>query len=283
MRGEVPTDTDVVDHLLAVHQANAGFTESCALKCRDDSGQNSYEALARLIDPEKHTDVLDLACGSGALLAISHQRVGSQVNFTGVDISAEELVLARQRNPDAAIKLHQGTAQNLHFVGDHSIDVMLCHWALTLLNDVPLVLQEIDRVLRPRGVFSAIVDGDPSTAPMYTQVHDIIYRWVEEVCPQYGVSDLGDPRVRTADALHGLTLAAFPRAQIEIHPLVFTLNGPPDLVAREASGFFYAAFVLPSPQYRQMLEELEALFEQRSDGGPSSFALPVNQLVIRKS
>lgn len=281
VRGETPTAADLRDHLLAVHRDHAGFTESCALKCRDEHGMNSYEALAAVIDLERHKDVLDLACGSGALLAISRQRCGPDVNLAGVDISSEELVLARKRNSDASIKLHQGVAQSLHFAADRSIDVVLCHWALTLLNDVPVVLQEIKRVLRPGGVFSAIVDGDPSTAPAYSQVHNIIYGWVQEVYPNYGRSELGDPRIRATDGLEKLTRAEFPDAEVEIRPLVFSLQGTPDILAREASGFFYASFVLPKPLHRQMLDELESLFEEQANGGSSRFALPVNQLVIR--
>ena len=64
---ERPSELELREHLLAVHRRHAGFTESCARRCRDGSGRNSYEWLAEAIDPNRHQRVLDLACGSGVL------------------------------------------------------------------------------------------------------------------------------------------------------------------------------------------------------------------------
>ena len=44
-RGLSPSDADLRDHLLTVHNHNVGFTETLAWKCRDSNGRNSYELL----------------------------------------------------------------------------------------------------------------------------------------------------------------------------------------------------------------------------------------------
>ena len=72
-------------------------------------------------------------------------------------MSADELTLARQRVPDPAVKLHLGLAQHMAFIADRSIDVVLCHWGLTLMDPVEQVLAEVRRVLRPEGILAAIV------------------------------------------------------------------------------------------------------------------------------
>lgn len=279
-RGQLPNHADLREHLLAVHRDHAGFTESCALRCRDKSGRNSYELLADVVDPIRHSRVLDLACGSGVLLEICSRRCGPNAELTGVDMSAEELALAGQRGLDPTIKLYEGIAQDLCFIADGSFDVVLCHWALTLMDQVPLVLREVKRVLKPDGVFAAIVDGDPATTPGYSEIHDLIYNLVRREQPNFGEIDLGDPRVRTGQALKQLAIESFEGAQLNIEPMVFDLHAPPDVLAREAAGFFYASFMLSPPAHRQMLEELEALFAGQRQAGRSRFALPVNRLVI---
>lgn len=94
-RHERPSDADLRDHLMTVHRAHAGFTESCAIQCRDRSGLSSYEFLAEVVDPSLHRCVLDLACGSGVLLEICHRRCGSGTALIGLDMSFAELDLAR--------------------------------------------------------------------------------------------------------------------------------------------------------------------------------------------
>ena len=280
MRGEQPSDKSLREHLLLVHRSHPGFTESCALKCRDSLGRNSYELLASVVDPKRHSHILDLACGSGVLLEVCRQRCGPNSELTGVDMSPEELVLARQRNPHLENNLHVGMAQNLHFIGDDFFDVVLCHWALTLMDQVPLVFREVKRVLKKNGVFAAIVDGNPETAPGYAELHKIIYSFVRQQCPNYGGTDLGDPRVREGVSLERLAEQTFTDAEVKIEPMIFCLDATPDVLAREVAGFFYASFVVAPQEQDHMLEQLERFFTKQGKGNRCRFSLPVNKLVV---
>lgn len=280
MRGEQPSDESLREHLLLVHRDHPGFAESCALKCRDSLGRNSYELLAGVMDPKRHSHILDLACGSGVLLEVCRQRCEPSSELIGVDMSVEELVLARQRNPDLENNLYVGVAQDLHFIDDDFFDIVLCHWALTLMDQVPLVLREVKRVLKKNGVFAAIVDGDPKTAPGYDELHKIIYSFVKQQHPNYGGVDLGDPRVREGASLERLAKQTFTDAEVEIEPLVFYLDATPDVLAREVAGFFYASFVVAPQDKDHMLMQLERFFEKQRKGNQCRFSLPVNKLVV---
>ena len=282
LRGEQPSAADLRDHLMTVHRNYPGFTESCALRCEDNLGRNSYEFLADIVDPSQHRRVLDLACGSGVLLEICNRRFGESVALHGLDMSIEELELARKRNSNPLIELHQGVAQNLGSFDDGIFDVVLCHWGLTLMDQVPQVLREVSRVLKPDGIFAAIVDGDPATAPGYAKIHNVIYNSVQREHPNYGKADLGDPRVRTSKDLKQLAFGSFKCAQVHIDSSVFDLYDMPDVLAREAAGFFYASFVLSTSAHNQMLRELEEFFAGRNKNEGSSFSLPVNRLVVRQ-
>ena len=281
-RGEAPDGDSLRDHLQAVHCAHAGFTEACASRCRDARGRSSYAWLAEIIEPPGHRDVLDLACGSGPLLALAHALHGNRIRLTGVDMNDEELALARKRLPDGALTLHCGLAQAMTFIPDSSQDAVLCHWALTLMDPVAPVLAEIHRVLRSGGTFAAIVDGEMDSAPGYRAVHDLIYGWVQRAFPAYGRFDLGDARVRSTQELSDLAASTFREAEVRIEPAVLHLQDEPLALAREAAGFFYAAFVL-SPQDRDtMINELAAML-QAQDGEMPTFAMPINRLVVTRS
>ena len=123
--GQQPTSSDLQDHITAVHDKNAGFTEAVAWNCRDLNGQNSYELLADIVDQRYHSNVLELACGSGVLLDLCNQRFNAEVVFSGIDISQAELKLAQKRLYHTDIKLHQSAAQELNFIADSSVDVVL--------------------------------------------------------------------------------------------------------------------------------------------------------------
>ena len=87
--------------------------------------------LAEVVPDIDGICVLDLACGSGPLLKILYDR-NKNLKLKGVDISREELALAKARLPNSAVDLFELKAQNLTAIDDNSVDIVLCHWALTL-------------------------------------------------------------------------------------------------------------------------------------------------------
>jgi ubiquinone/menaquinone biosynthesis C-methylase UbiE len=280
--GQQPSSADLHDHLSEIHKNNAGFTELIAWNCRDADGKNSYELLADIIDQKYHSNVLDLACGSGVLLDLCNQRFGNKVSFLGIDISDTELKLASARLAQTDVTLHQGMAHDLAFIPDTSVDVILCHWALTLMDPIVPVLATVKRILKESGIFAAIVDGDAKTAPGYLEIHDIIYAHAQRKYPDYGVIELGDPRVRTTEKLQELIKKTFVNSHINITPLVMRFKAAPDILARQAAGFFYASFVLSAAEHHQMLDELETHFASTMENGEGCFFMPVNRLVVQE-
>jgi len=282
---ERPTPADLREHLLEVHRQQTGFTETCATNSRDARGRNSYEWLLEALDADCHGTVLDLACGSGPLTELCHRRLPQGVQVIGVDMSDEELALARRRVPAEAATFHRAMAQDMAFLDTGSADAVLCHWALTLMDPVEPVIMEIERVLRTGGVFAAIVDGDMRSTPCYEAQHRIIFDWVRREFPRYGSIDLGDPRVRTPDALCELVNEFFREDDIVIEPSVVRLVGDPRTLAMQAAGFFYASFVLSPEYHARMLDDLERDFATRTAdpaGTASAFHMPLNRLVVRR-
>ena len=280
-----PDDNALLNHLRTVHRHNAGFTEKCASICRDKAGRNSYEWLAEIVPDIDGIRVLDLACGSGPLLKILYDR-NKNFKLKGADISPEELELAKARLPKGSVDLFELKAQNLTAIDDNSIDVVLCHWALTLMNPITPVLNEIRRVLSSGGKFAALVNGPMDAAPGYSDVYNLIYEYVQAKLPRYGEIDLGDPRIRSTDSLKNLLSEAFTDSNISIETSMVSMEGPVAEVAETTAGFFYASFIL-SPETREvMLSKLSDLLtiskQSRDLERQGRFSMPINRLVITK-
>ena len=280
-----PDGKALIAHLRTVHKNNAGFTEKCPSICRDKAGRNSYEWLAEIVPNTDGIRVLDLACGSGPLLKILYDR-NKNLRLKGVDMCPEELALAKARLPGGVVDLFELKAQNLTAIDDNSIDVVLCHWALTLMKPITPVLNEVSRILSSGGRFAALVDGPMNAAPKYSDVHNLIYRFVQAKLPKYGEIDLGDPRIRSTDRSKNLLHEAFPDAKVNIETSVVFMEGPVTEVAETAAGFFYASFILPPETRRVMLSELSNLLAiSKQSGDPERqgrFSMPINRIVVRK-
>ena len=278
-----PDSSALVDHLKTVHQENAGFTELCASSCRDEIGRNSYEWLAELVPNNESLNVLDLACGSGPLLKILFDR-NKNLNLKGIDMCPEELALANTRLINSGVNLIESRAQNLIAINDNSIDIVLCHWALTLMDPIAPVLDEVRRVLTPKGRFVALVDGPISAAPGYKEVHDLIYSYVQKEIPSYGKIDLGDPRVRGSESLSNLIKKAFPESNVTIETNVVSLEGPVIKVAEIAAGFFYATLILKPETRKLIITNLSKLLtiskESANIERQGRFSMPIRRLLV---
>lgn len=284
--GICPSNNDLLEHLDIIHKNYAGFTEKVATSCRDSNGKNSYELLLNIVDKDKHknSNVLDIACGSGFLLELLFSKSFTyESQLTGIDISESELQLAHKKLSHLDVNLYKDKAQNLHFIENNSQDLIFCHWALTLMNPIIPVLKNIKRIIKSKGIFSAIVDGDLNSAPGYSQVHDIIYKHTQKKYSKYGSIEMGDIRVRSAKSLNQLTKEIFTDAKVSIFSHILSMKETPIILAKEVSKFFYASLVLSTNDRKKLISELEDYFHAESIEGFSVFNLPVNQLIINQN
>jgi ubiquinone/menaquinone biosynthesis C-methylase UbiE len=104
--------------------------------------------------------VLDLGCGSGRDCYVLSQLVGRAGRVIGVDMTEEQLSVARrhldyhaERFGYANVEFQQGYIEDLAAVGveDGSVDLVVSNCVLNLSPDKPRVFAEIFRVLKPGG------------------------------------------------------------------------------------------------------------------------------------
>jgi SAM-dependent methyltransferase len=142
------------EYLQEWHQRHPGATSVVLGPLTDQSGRSSYELLAEAIR-RGGEPVLDLACGDGQLLDL----LRIDRSCLGADRSGAELHAAGERLGRFAV-LMQADASCLP-IATSAFGTVSCHYALMLLQPLEQVLMEIARVLRPDGLFAAVVPASP--------------------------------------------------------------------------------------------------------------------------
>lgn len=129
----------------ARYDGHADWYDSTFRSYGDGDGGGSAGLLARLLGPADPGDplCLDVGCGTGL-----HFGAVAAEGYTvvGVDLSADQLRIARSRNPRVA----RADAGRLPLL-DRSVPVVVMTFTHTDVDDFGAVIAEAARVLRPGG------------------------------------------------------------------------------------------------------------------------------------
>jgi SAM-dependent methyltransferase len=245
--------------LRAFHARHPGATARTMRAGRTAEGLSSYEILARVVPPAPGpVTIVDLACGDGYLLELLADRgvaSASGARLVGVDMSEEELAAARERLGSGRAELLLERAQRLPLL-DRSVDYLLCHMALMLMDPVEEVVREIDRVLKPGGVFCAVVGVGDSGGGAYADFVAVLRETLGR--RQLAPLALGDPRTQSAEGLRALFGPESGLAgRVEVEELVLHLDGPAEQV-REFLTATYWSSLLAEEEWREVDREVRA-------------------------
>jgi demethylmenaquinone methyltransferase/2-methoxy-6-polyprenyl-1,4-benzoquinol methylase len=131
--------------------------------------------------------VLEIGFGTGHCLVSLANAVGVTGRVTGLDISDGMLAIARERLREQGLSdrvdLHLGDAANLNFIEASSLDGVFMSFTLELFDnpEIPRVLQECHRVLKPGGRLAVV--AMTKTDPPGLAVR--LYEWFHEHMPDY--------------------------------------------------------------------------------------------------
>jgi len=269
-------DPDAFLH--AFHARHPGVTVNLMARGTSPQG-SSYEILANEVpQAAPGLTVLDLGCGSGYLLELLQRREQPGLQLIGADMSAEELALARQRLGTDVSFLHE-PAQRLS-LPTASVDVVLCHMALMLMAPLEPVVAELRRVLRPQGLFSAVVNAYSQTpTPVVRTFGGLLHETIQQGGPV--PPDLGDARMHNQDGIKAVFSPENGFDQLTLEEVPVQLSGTLEQVA-DFFGSSYNVFAL-GDRRGEFMRRLHAGLEplQEADG-QVPFAMTTLKLRCRR-
>ena len=131
--------------------------------------------------------ILEIGFGTGHCLVSLAKAVGQAGKVIGLDISDGMLSIARERlqkeGLSDCVDLHLGDAEKLDFIEAGTLDGVFMSFTLELFDnpEIPRVLQECHRILRPGGRLAVV--SMTKTNPPGVAVR--MYEWFHEYMPNY--------------------------------------------------------------------------------------------------
>jgi ubiquinone/menaquinone biosynthesis C-methylase UbiE len=107
----------------------------------------SSKAIARRVAVfwQRGSNVLDVGCGAGHYLRSLRREIGHVFDYTGVDITADHLALAKMAfDADKRAHFEYGDIFDLHY-RDSEFDIVIC---TNLLQNLPSIVQPLSELAR---------------------------------------------------------------------------------------------------------------------------------------
>ena len=140
----------------------------------------------RLLNALPGERVLEVGCGTGrSLIALAHA-VGSTGQVCGIDLSPGMIDVAREQvskaNSINTVTLNRGSAVHLPYAAS-SFDAIFSSFMLDLIDtpDIPLVLDEMRRVLKPGGRVGLVSMSKACEGNVIVKVYERFHRWLPKL------------------------------------------------------------------------------------------------------
>jgi ubiquinone/menaquinone biosynthesis C-methylase UbiE len=190
--------------------------------------------LLEITDLRPGERVVDVACGTGAVVRQAVQIVGPDGAVVGIDLNPAMLAVGQSvvRANGTPVEWREANAQALP-LEDNSYDVATCHHGLQFIPDRVGALREMYRVLRPGGRAAAAVwrslEHNPVSQLIWETVARHLDATVDSLIPSFSLGN--------AETLCALFEAAG-FADISVHARRHTVREPydPQFIRRALAG-----------------------------------------------
>ena len=149
--------------------------------------ERKYSRMAiELLSIKEGETVLEIGFGTGHSLSRLAKSVGKTGRVYGIDISSGMLEVTSERLYNSElldkVKLHYGDAVNLPY-SDGIFDVAFISFTLELFdtNEIPRVLEEVRRVLKPWGRVGVVSISKENGRSLLLR----LYEWAHKQWPKY--------------------------------------------------------------------------------------------------
>ena len=272
--------------LMSTHDAIPGITENVLSSGKTPDGRSSYEVLADAALLRPGMTVIDLACGSGPLLALVSSRIGPSGHAFGIDLNGSELALAEKRLRSCGnVEFRRESADSLS-VPDSSADAVLCHMALMLFQPPDPVLSEIARTLRPGGILAGVLPGLNGGNALFSALRETLSETVGKDVPAERRLALGNRETGNALLLKDLlSKTGHFEDSLRVVDFEVVFRDVPESLSERFLPFFYYTALLSESAKKELHHTWTSLFRNRMDGknDTAEFRLPLSVFTIQKA
>ena len=168
-----------------------------------------HQLLLPMLNWQSGQSILDVACGTGSLLAAMNAR--KQIRGFGIDISERMIELAKARNP--GMEFHVSGCESVP-CPDESMDIITVCAAYHHFPDVRAFAKEAGRVLKPGGLIYVADMYVPSFVkalvnpfvPLLFKGGDVRFYSPKEICRNFGRHGFSETDVKTTSNLQIVTM-----------------------------------------------------------------------------
>jgi ubiquinone/menaquinone biosynthesis C-methylase UbiE len=140
------------------------------------------EVMLDRLSPVHGDRVLDIACGTGIVARLAHDRVGPGGAVVGVDVSPGMLEVARAVAP--GITWRDGSALDLPLAVGERFDVVTCQQGLQFFPDRAAAAHQMRRALAPGGRLGVATWRPAGEIAMFLQLQAVAERHLGPVVDQ---------------------------------------------------------------------------------------------------
>jgi ubiquinone/menaquinone biosynthesis C-methylase UbiE len=204
-KGEKPTNQEWHEHLWDYHQRLSGKWEDWHMGCKTNLGGTSTEVLSQAIPQSRlsNATIIDLACGSGPLTKHLTELTPPPKKIYAIDYSPGELNIAKDKIKAPYVEFFCEPAHKLP-VSNESVDIVFCHMAIMLMRPVEPVIQEIHRVLKPGGMFAAVVMDPTAFHGSFTIFLKVFLEQAKNLIPNLKAAHTSDSRFDSWEGIRSL-------------------------------------------------------------------------------
>jgi len=151
------------------------------LKQQSEESAEYRHRLYERVDLKNSKKILDIGCGTGAILRDMAEITNGQI--TGIDIDEKKLKIAGEYTADLDnVKLMKGDMSDIPF-DDHTFDLVTFHIVLVYVKDQKKAIEECVRVTKPGGYILASLEPDYEGDIQFPEdpARDIHLRWMESL------------------------------------------------------------------------------------------------------
>jgi SAM-dependent methyltransferase len=257
------------------HARYPGAASSAFGYGRAEGGEgSSYDLLVDDAAAVEHlTTAVDLACGDGHLVELLARRLPTG-QIIGVDMAPEELDVARHRSLLENVRLINARAEALP-LPDASADAVVCHMALMLFDDARSVVNELARVIRPGGVFAAVLGPAPGNSELVARFGALLRE--AEAAEQLPPLQVGDRLTFAEDTL--LAIFASDVWSVRLERFALRFDGTDDQIQATLLAMYNVARLSDDGRAELSQRLKDEMLERRQTGQTTECVLNLRHLV----